>query len=308
MSLEELERLRKELHSRREAVLADSGDMHPSYVRNHGPVEDMSASDTEVIERGNRSDRFKSGRTTVLHHGSVENMSASDIEVIERGNRSDQFKSGRTTVLHHGSVENLDEATTKVLEAHVAERRKTDKPYNKYLADLVQNPQIDDVEQFEDAASRSIQSNRVMEKFTSSLVQEISSVAHMFGEIDKNDTVKIQEQKSKLEKLVNVYVRFIYELKRNDWNFANDGYNTSLHMIDSETLDKIWQIQKQYGITFDMPIPRKMEGSGKAFERTGKMVPGIQYLHASAKGKKVNWEQIMNPTTQEKQDTSGIII
>ena len=95
---------------------------------------------------------------------------------------------------------------------------------------------------------------------------------------------KIAIQKNRLESLVNVYVRFLYELKKNDWVFSGAGSNIGLQIIDSDMLDDISQVQKRFDIQFKMPIPKNLgEYYGESFERDGKMIPSITLMYDDLK-------------------------
>lgn len=188
------------------------------------------------------------------------------------------------------NLENLNDNEIRSMEAQVAEKRIQDIPYKQYLKDLVANPNISNNQQFEDAAIRSIQSNSIMNDFTSSLVEEISKTTYEFKHIEKTDTVNIENKKQKIENLINVYVKYLYELKSHNWSFHNSG----IEIITSDMLDDLWQIQKQFNITFNMPIPKDLgEYYGQAFERKGKMVPGITLMYDDLKNKEVNWHQVL---------------
>lgn len=192
------------------------------------------------------------------------------------------------------SSENLSDSEIRSMEAEIAEKRKQDIPYKEYLKILIVDPNISDNQQFEDAVIRSMQSNSIMKAFASSLVEEISKATYEFKHIDKTDMVNIENKKQKLEKLVNVYVRYLYELKNHDWTFYGAGNNIGIEMITSDMLDDIWQVQKQFNITFSMPIPKDLgEYYGQAFESQGKMVPAITLMYDDLKNKKVNQHQVL---------------
>lgn len=192
------------------------------------------------------------------------------------------------------NIDNLSDSQIKLLEAEVAEKRKQDIPYREYLNNLIANPTISDNQQFEDAIIRSMQSNGIMKDFISSLVKKISEATYGFKNIEKTDTVNINNQKQKLENLVNVYVRYLYGLKNQGWTFYGPGNDIGLEMISSDMLDKLWQVQKQFDLTFNMLIPKNLgEYYGRAFEREGKMVPAITLMYDDLKNKEVNWHHVL---------------
>ena len=232
-------------------------------------------------------------KPTFQHYGSVENLSDNEIASMEaeiRARRSEV----KPTFQHYGSVENLNDNDVRTMEAQVAEKRKQDIPYKEYLNNLIANPTISDNQQFEDAVIRSMQSNGIMKNFTSSLVEKISEVTYGFKNIEKTDITNINNQKQKLENLVNVYVRYLYELKNHDWVFYGVGNDIGLEMINSDMLEDLWQVQKQFDLTFNMPIPKDLgEYYGQEFEREGKMVPAITLMYDDLKNKEVNWHQVL---------------
>lgn len=223
----------------------------------------------------------------------IDNLNYSEIQNIEReiAARREEIE---PTYQHYGSVENLSDSEIQSMEAQVAEKRSQDVPYKEYLNNLIINPNISDVQQFEDAVVRSMQSNGIMRDFTSRLIEEISKATYEFKHIEKTDLVNIQNQKQKTENLINIYVRYLYELKKQEWTFSGPGNNIGLEMISTDMLEDLWQVQKQFDITFNMPIPKNLgEYYGQAFERKGKMVPGITLMYDDLKNKDVNWHQVL---------------
>lgn len=136
---------------------------------------------------------------------SIENPSDNEIASMEAeiNARRNEVK---PTFQHYGSVENLNDNDVRTMEAQVAEKRKQYIPYKEYLNNLIANPTISDNQQFEDAVIRSMQSNGIMKNFTSSLVEKISEATYGFKRIEKTDIISINNQKQKVENLVNVYV------------------------------------------------------------------------------------------------------
>ena len=139
-----------------------------------------------------------------------------------------------------------------------------------------------------------MQSNRLMNNFTTKLVEEISKETYAFKRIDKTDIESIRNQKQKVENLVSVYEKYLYTLKKNGWTFYGTGNDIGLEMITSDMLDDLWQVQKNFDLTFNMPIPKNLgENYGQAFEREGKMVPGITLMYDDLKNKQANWHQVL---------------
>ena len=223
----------------------------------------------------------------------IENLSDSEIRSMEAEIRARRAEV-KPTFQHYGSAENLNDNDVRIMEAQVAEKRKQDIPYKEYLNNLIDNPIISDNQQFEDAVIRSMQSNGIMKNFTSSLVEKISEVTYGFKNIEKTDIENINSQKQRLENLVNIYIKYLYELKKHDWTFYGAGNDIGLEMISSDMLEDLWQVQKQFDLTFNMPIPKDLgEYYGQAFEREGKMVPAITLMYDDLKNKEVNWHQVL---------------
>lgn len=195
---------------------------------------------------------------------------------------------------HYGPVEDLDEETIKALEATVAEKRKEDLPHEKYFDALAESLTITDEEQFETAVARSIQSNQIMRDFTSNLVGKISGAVHELKGMDGVDKEGINNQKQKIEKLVGLYERYLYTLKEQGWNFNGADNESGIEMIGYDTLDEMARVQRQFDVTFTMPIPRNLgEDYGKAFEREGVMIAAIPLMYDDLKNKDVNWHRVL---------------
>ena len=256
-------------------------------------IDNLSDNEIRQIEAGIRAKNAEV-KPTFQHYGSVENMGDDEIRQMEAGIRAKNAEV-KPTFQHYGSVENMSDDEIRIIEAQVSEKRQQDVPYKEYFNNLVINPNISNMQQFEDAVVRSMQSNGLMMNFATNLVNEIYKTVYSLKNIDKNDKVNVQNQKQKIENLMNIYVRYLYELKKQGWTFAGPGNFIGLEMIDSDLLDQLWQIQKQFDLTFNMPIPRDLgEYYGNAFERQGKMVPGITLMYDDLKNKEVNWHQVLN--------------
>jgi len=232
-------------------------------------------------------------KPTYQHYGSVENLNDNEIRGVE-AEISARRTEVKPTYQHYGSVENLNDNEIRIMEAQVAEKRKQDIPYKEYLNNLITNPNIFDTQQFEDATIRSMQSNSIMKNFTTNLIEEISKETYVFKKIETTDTANIEKQKQRIENLINIYVRYLYNLKSHGWTFYGSGNNIGLEMISSDMLEDLWQVQKNFDLTFKMPIPKNLgEYYGQAFERNGKMIPAITLMYDDLKNKEVNWHQVL---------------
>lgn len=225
--------------------------------------------------------------------GPVEDMSREQLDSLEAQIRAKRHEV-HPIYQHYGSVENMDEESRKALEANVAEKRKEDLPHEKYFDALAESLTITDEEQFEAAVARSIQSNRIMRDFTSNLVGRISGAVHELENMAGVDKEGINNQKQKIEKLVGLYERYLYTLKEQGWNFNGADNESGIEMIGYDTLDEMARAQRQFDVTFTMPIPRNLdEDYGRAFERDGVMVAAIPLMYDDLKNKDVNWHRVL---------------
>lgn len=266
-------------------------EIQPTY-QHYGPVEDMSENDIRIREAQVKASRSEV-KPTYQHYGSVEDMSEEQIQGLEAQIRARNHEV-EPIYQHNGSVENMDEESRKVLEAHVAEKRKEDLPHEKYFDALDESLTITDEEQFETAVARSMQSNRIMRDFTSNLVGKISGAVHELKGMDGVDKEGINNQKQKIEKLVGLYERYLYTLKEQGWNFNGADNESGIETIGYDTLDEMARVQRQFDVTFTMPIPRNLgEDYGKAFEREGVMIAAIPLMYDDLKNKDVNWHRVL---------------
>ena len=255
-------------------------------------IENLNNNELTSMEAEIRARRTEI-KPTFQHYGSTENLNNSELTSMEAEINARRAEI-KPTFQHYGSIENLNNDDLRSIEAQVAEKRKADIPYKEYLNNLITNTETYNKQQFEDAVIKSMQSNSIMKNFASNLIEEIFKMTYEFKHIEKNDTVNIQKQKQKIENLVNIYVKYLYELKRNNWEFYGPGNNIGIEMIDSDMLENLWQIQKRFDLTFTMPIPKNLgEYYGQAFERQGKMIPSITLMYDDLKNKEVNWHQVL---------------
>ena len=251
-------------------------------------IENLSYSEIDSMER-EIATRRQEVKPTVQHYGSVESLSSSEIDSMEREIAARRRKI-KPTFQHYGSVENLSDSEISILEAQVAEKRKEDIPYKEYFSNLVINPSITDEAEFEAATIKSMQSNSIINKFVDELFDELGKKAFELKNVDKADKLTIERIQQEIQKLVEVYVKYIYMLKKNEWEFNN------LHSIEipEYIMENLWQIQKNLDIIFTMPIPANLgEHYGEKFERDGKMIPGINLISQDLMGKEVNWHQVL---------------
>ena len=275
-----------EIRARRE------GENKRETFQHYGPAENLSDQEIESMEAEIRARREgENKRETFQHYGPAENLSDQEIESMEAEIRARrEGYNNREIFQHYGSVENLDEAGIRSIEAQVAEKRKQDIPYKEYFKNLINDPQITDQAEFESAVLRSMESNRVMREFVENLCEKIGDKTFELKNTDKNDKDKIAKVKQEIEKMVDVYVRYMYTLKENEWDFSD------LHAMKMPeyVTDNLWQQQKRLDVVFTMPIPVDMgKDYGKKFERDGKMIPGFEFMYQDLSGKEVNWHQVM---------------
>jgi len=286
-----IENLTEEEIRQREAMLNDMYNEIKPMEQHYGSVENLSDEDTKQRENMIKS-TYSEVKPMEQHYGSVENLddnATRQQEAMIKGIYSEV----KPIEQHYGPIEDADPSTLRMYEEQVREQRQADKPHKDYLNSLIENPNLYNDQQFEDAVIRSMQSNRIISNFTQNIVEKISEKAYTFKNIDPTDQASINNQKQQLEKLVFIYEKYLYTLKSNQWEFNGPAYD-SVTRIDEDTINKISQVQKNYDITFEMPIPRDLESDyGKAFERNARMIPGITYMYDDLQNKPMNWHQVM---------------
>ena len=284
----------EQLHSvEREISSRIEGYNNVDAFLNHGFVDNLSDKELASFEAEIRAriDGYNK-KESYQHYGSVENLSDKEIASMEAEIKARMIGyNSRNEFQHHGSVENLDDSTISIMEAQVAEQRRTDIPFNEYFDSLIENPEITDEGQFKEATIRSMQSNKVMRNFVEKLCDKVGEKAFQLKKTDINDKEQLESVKQEIEKMVSVYVKYMYTLKENDWDFRNDINDMSMPEYITENL---WQQQRRLDTVFAMPIPVNLgEEYGNKFQRDGKMVPGLQFMKDHLSGKQVNWHQLM---------------
>ena len=87
---------------------------------------------------------------------------------------------------------------------------------------------------------------------------------------------------------------YLYTLKEQGWNFNGADNESGIETIGYDTLDEMARVQRQFDVTFTMPIPRNLgEDYGKAFEREGVMIAAIPLMYDDLKNKDVNWHRVL---------------
>lgn len=287
LSDKELASLEAEIRTRIDGY--NRKEIHEHY----GSVEHLSNAETASKEAEIKA-RMAGYNSKEIHehYGSVEHLSDAEIASKEAEIKARMIGyNSRNEFQHHGSVENLDDSTISIMEAQVAEQRRTDIPFNEYFDSLIENPEITDEGQFKEATIRSMQSNKVMRNFVEKLCDKVGEKAFQLKKTDINDKEQLESVKQEIEKMVSVYVKYMYTLKENDWDFRNDINDMSMPEYITENL---WQQQRRLDTVFAMPIPVNLgEEYGNKFQRDGKMVPGLQFMKDHLSGKQVNWHQLM---------------
>ena len=189
----------------------------------------------------------------------------------------------------------------RTLEAQVMKRKQTDAPFKNYFKNLAKYPNITDQKEFEEATIRSMQSNGLIKNFMFDIKSEIATKTADLKSTSKDNQEQVSKIKAEIEQLIVVYQKYLYELKKNQWNFKTIGNDIESMKIPQDVSDNLWRIQKEYGITFELPIPTDLgEDYGKAFERQGKLIPGLTLMYDDLSGKEVNWHQVMIYRENEK--------
>ena len=258
----------------------------------------MSIDDLNYNELNSMGNEIRARREDIKPitplYGSDENLSKSDTELREAMIKYQNGQIKPITQLY-GSAENLSKSDTEIREAQVAEKRMQEKPFNEYLNDLVLNPTITDDTVFENVIIKGMQSKQILKQFMENLTTKINTEIFKIRNIDNSDKLSIENSKNNIEKLVAVYQKALYTLKKYNYNF--NTYDTGLDTmkLSDETISQLWQLERNKGISFKIPIPANLgEYYGKEYTRDGKMVAGLRLMHDNLLGKEVNWHQILN--------------
>ena len=139
-----------------------------------------------------------------------------------------------------------------------------------------------------------MQRNGIVIKFIEDIFEKISSKNYERKSVNKEDLIKIEQIKPEIEKLINIYTKYLYILKTNGWDFDTIGVDLNSVKMPDDIKEDLWQVQKQFNFNFQMPIPADLgEYYGQVFERKGKMVPGLTLMYRNLIGKEVNWHQVL---------------
>lgn len=225
-------------------------------------------------------------------------MSVEDLNYNELNSMENEIRARReeikTTTQHYGSAENLSRSDTEILEAQISEKRRQDKPFSEYLNDLVANPTITDDTVFENAIIKCMQSKQILKQFMENLTTKINNEIFKIRTIDSSDKLSIENRKKNIEKLVAVYQKALYTLKKYNYNFNTYDSGLSTMKLSDETINQLWQLERNKGISFKIPIPANLgEYYGQEYTRDGKMVAGLRLMYDNLLGKEVNWHQIL---------------
>ena len=224
---------------------------------------------------------------------SIENLS--DDEIVSLEAQMKEFDFGPSGIHpDRRSIENFSADELRGLEAMVTKRRNEDIPYREYFNNLVNNPDITNAKQFENATIRSMQSNEIMREFVSSLIYKINDKTTQLKFIAQNDKIDVESIKLEIEKLVIVYEKYLYKLKENKWNFETIGFDIYSMRIPEELSHDLWDLQKKFDFTFSMLVPVDLgDDYGHQFERECKLIPGLTLMYDDLVGKAVNWHQVL---------------
>ena len=240
-------------------------------------IEHMSREEREELKNQLYNDtiRFNS-RSDNRHYGPVEDLSKERIRGLEDMARYQNVKmNSRPDNRHYGPVEDMDDVS--FLESAVKRQREEDQPAIDYFRELNKSPKIEDAEQFKNAVGRSIQSNRIINKFMTEYKETLDSKITAFRNADANDKEGLDAAKHDIEDRPAIYSHFMYELKSQRAVVDPD----SVKMPDYIKED-LWQAQRSKDVTFGMPIPSTYKGH-KPFEVTGDAVSVINCLNGVTK-------------------------
>ena len=303
-------------------------------VLHHGTIDGLTAEEINAMATEIRTRQYgDAARTTYSDHGSYDKMSAEDIALEEarvgfqntqnaisggndsaiRGNIDSLVRDGDIvseearvkfqTQAHavsgnafdaYGSVENMDNVSH--LEAQVKQQKLDDAWAISYFSGLNQKPLIENPAEFKAAVSRSIQSNRIINKFFEDFTDTLGTKLFALRNVATNETDAIAASKETIERYLNVYGKFMYELKVQE---ASIDYE-ALQMPDF-IKEAIWQQQRRLGITFAMPIPARYNGQ-EPFALVGDAVSVINAMNGYTQGFK---GQVLGENTQENNGNTS---
>lgn len=257
-----------------------------SGIDNYGSYDKMSSSEISSKERETKfyQEQYAvSGGNDSTIKGNVESVildgDAEHLEAMQSQLRREHAVSGGNDSTIRGNVESaILDGDVSHLEYAVMQQKMADADPMQYFNALNENPQIADENTFKSAVSRSIQSNRIINNFFEGFVETLSSKLALLKNIDTTNNSAVRSAKENIEKYLNIYSRFLFELKIQE---AAIDYR-ALQFPD-DIKEDLWQAQKRLGVTFEMPIPAKFNGR-EPFELNGDAISVINCMNGFTKG------------------------
>ena len=266
----------------------------------HGSYDKMSDKEISSLENMTatlRAEHAVSGGNDSAIRGNYEseilNGNIENTEARVAYQRTQHAVSGNGFTFY-GSVENMDNISH--LEAQVKQQKMDDAWAIAYFAGLNQKPLIEDSSEFKAAVGRSIQSNRIINKFFDEFTETLGTKLYALKNLAPNEVDAIAASKETIEGFLNIYGKFVYELKVQEASIDYEG----LQMPDF-IKEALWQQQRRLGITFAMPIPARYNGQ-EPFALMGDAVSVINAMNGYTKGYQ---GQVLGQNTQEQTAESG---
>jgi len=214
--------------------------------------------------------------------GNIESMdekSISELESMTSHLRTEYAVSGGNDSSIRGNIESdILEGNVSHLEAQVKQQKIDDAWAITYFKGLNENPRIVNEQEFKAAVGRSIQSNRIINKFFDEYTEILGTKLFALKHLERNQTELIEESKRLIEGYLNVYGRFMFELKMQE---ASINYE-AMQMPDF-IKENLWQQQRRLGVTFAMPIPARYNGR-EPFSLMGDAVSVINTMNGYTPG------------------------
>jgi len=254
-----------------------------SAIRN--TLEGYSAEELSSLEREIATAREKyavSGGNDSSIRGNYESLNVNELRaqesMVAQMRRENALSGGNDSSIRGNTESAIIEGNIDHLEAQVKQQKIDDAWAIAYFSGLNQNPRIENEQEFKSAVRRSIQSNRIINKFFDEFTDTLGTKLFVLKNLTPNQTEAIEESKRLIEEYLNIYGRFMFELKTQD---ASINY-VALQMPDfiKETL---WQQQKRLDVTFAMPIPAKYNGKDP-FSLMGDAVSVINTMNGYTPG------------------------
>lgn len=260
----------------------------------YGTTDNMTSGELDAQASEIKARQYAdAAKSTYSEYGSYDKMSDNEIKSLESmisNNRREYAVSGGNDSSIRGNIESAEDISH--LEAAVKQQKKDDAWAIEYFKELNKNPKIIDMTEFKAAVSRSIQSNRIINKFFDEYTDALGTKLYELKKTDPTQTDVVTVCKEAIENYLNVYSTFMFELKMQE---ASIDYQAL--QIPDYIKESIWDQQRKFGITFAMPIPARYNDRAP-LELLGDAVSVINTMNGYTKG---YHGQILGEKEQEQE-------